>query len=325
MATIRWVFCAITLTILCYSVKATLCPSDLSQLPNLLCHVVKVMFPKFVPGSGPAIYFVDKLFTTGDTNVWDGIKTDVEKYVGEKFDGYKTKQLNIWHQSMVSRLHTCTSKVDVRFKRSCLQNLQEDLSGYEPKFRGQTDRENALYLKYYDIYVVTFLSVSNMLKSISNTTRQASIDRDVAIKARIFEKHLKTAVPSAKQYTCRVIKIEVRREFLIAFWKHQMYWPKYPTNMYIPNIPEFSAYHKGCGVLKKAVYFQSRIYNTKTDKVLKGGPWTYLACTQNEGVSRAILMAQPAWDVYNKACVRTVSSNLWDQVTERIKQLQNLF
>jgi len=187
-----------------------------------LCMAVRTMID--VAPAGPFFLFVlDYVFGTKAT-AWDIVRKDVEKYVNSKFDQYTIKTLNVWQRSMAARVQSCKYKTDQTFKISCYRNLQEDLAGYEPLFKGDTAKEKAMALKFYDLYVTTYMSVSVLLKNISEPALQASIDRDVIRKARLFSSHMESTAKLAQAYVCRQFKVKLEKSFV--FWRDEkLLWP----------------------------------------------------------------------------------------------------
>jgi len=164
--------------------RRALCPSGLDDLKSYLCHSVRAFVAEF-PGGGAATYFLDTFFRTGDssTQKWDAIKTQVEKYVAEQLDVVLYREYEVERNSMIGRVKTCKDKTQPDKILDCYQNLQEDLSGYKAIFTGITDKEKALYYKYYEFFVTTFLSVSDKLIEIGDADMKRSIRDDVSRKA----------------------------------------------------------------------------------------------------------------------------------------------
>ena len=280
------------------STNAGICGS-ITSLKNILCHILKYYFPiavpqatvalhfidKAVPQASVALHFIDKLYDAQSTT-WDNVRKDVEKYVEESLDSLKWRNIDSWQKSMIARVKTCSVKTD-KDDSSCLRNLHEDLAGFEPQFRGYTRKEMALFLKYYDIFVITYLSVSDQLQDLADENLTVSTRGDIAMKAKMFINYFKQAIPQAKFYACRHIKIAIERHNGF-WWSFQYYWPKDFEKINIPkeldpsfysdrintaNVNDDSLYHRGCGLLKKSVRFRSYIYNTKDSSTLKGGPF----------------------------------------------------
>ena len=296
---------------------------------------MKYYFPKAVPQASVALHFIDKFYDAQSTT-WGDVRKDVEKYVYESLDGLKWKSIDSWQKSMIARVKTCLVKTDKDDKRFCLRNLHEDLAGFESQFRGYTRKEMTLFLKYYDIFVITYLSVSDQLEDLADENLINSIKRDIAMKAKTFINYFKQAIPQAKFYACRHIKIAIERHNGF-WWSFQNYWPNDFEQINIPKEldPSFYSgyintadhgilYHRGCGVLKKSVHFRSYIYNTKDSSTLKGGPYSKEACPNSEGTTWVTFYAKPLWLHYTKICMKAISNNLWLNIEERMKYLNQL-
>ena len=261
--------------------------------------------------------------------------TIFEKMSKNTLDGLKWRTIDSWHKSMIARVKTCSVKTNKDDKCLCLRNLHEDLAGFEPQFRGYTRKEMALFLKYYDIFVITYLSVSDQLEDLADENLINSTKRDIAMKAKIFLNYFKQAIPQAKFYACRHIKIAIERHNGF-WWSFQNYWPNDFEKINIPKEldPSFysdwintadvnngSLFHRGCGVLKKSVRFRSNIYNTKDSSTLKGGPFSKDACSNSEGLTWVTFYAKPLWLHYTKVCMKAITNNLWLNIEERMKYL----
>ena len=221
-----------------------------------LCMAVRTMID--VAPAGPFFLFVlDYVFGT-KASAWEIVQKDVEKYVNSKFDEYTIKTLNTWQRSMSARVRSCKYKTDMTFKISCYRNLQEDLAGYEPLFQGDTAKEKAMALKFYDLYVTTYVSVSMLLKNISGPALRASIDRDLTRKAKLFASHMEGTSKLAQAYVCRHLKVKLEKSFV--FWKDEvLLWPS-DRDIYRytdPRLDEDDVYDELRNATDKC-----RIYNT---------------------------------------------------------------
>ena len=179
------------LILLAANSNASLCNEDVTQFDNLVCNLVEIAVKKLIPGSGTALFFISKFYSFNDKTAWDGCKKEAESLFQDKIDTSKLQTIENWHSSMIHRVSTCSHKSDVTMKRNCLRNLQEDLSGFEPHFRGSTTKQKAMFLKYYQIYVVTYYAISDMLIKIADTAvLKNSIQKDIKMKSQIFQKYL---------------------------------------------------------------------------------------------------------------------------------------
>lgn len=233
---------------------------------------------------------------------------------------------------MTSRIDTCQAKLNLNIKKSCFKNLQEDLSGYEPRFRGNTMRETAQYLKYYDIYIITFISVSDILKNLSDSTLKASIDRDVSLKAKIFVDYLQDAIPKTDAYVCRQIRVKLEEDYL--FWKEvRLIWPT--NNAQIPwflnvNTTKFDVWHDlfnvstTCPTFDIMGRYEANIVDVNDGSRYPGGPWYGNYCGNNVAITNMIPQIYDMWKIFMKICVES-AENLWlNEIRDRLKTLKDL-
>jgi len=267
------------------------------QIHSILKRTIQIhfYFLQTVPGSDLVLFFMGKFYSMDDRTAWDECKKQAQALVQEKLDHAKLQSIETWHQSMVRRFATCSHKNDVALKRGCLRNLQEDLSGFEPHFRGTSIKQKSLFLKFYQIYVMTFYSVSEMLMRISDSKTKASIQKDIQMKSAIFAPYMKDAIDAAKTYGCRNIKILIQRKQMF-WWKTVQYWPasvSYSAFKFQKTFNHLS--YRGCGVARQSVMYSSRVYDVKADKPSSDKYWMYEACTHADGISSSVSNALGAW------------------------------
>ena len=230
-----------------------------------------------------------------DRTAWDDCKKQAQALVQEKIDRAKLQTIETWHQSMVRRFDTCSHKSDVALKRGCLRNLQEDLSGFEPHFRGSSTKQKSMFLKFYQIYVMTYYAVSEMLMRISDSKTKSSIQKDIRMKSAIFEPYMRDAIDAAKTYGCRNIKILIQRKQLF-WWKTIQYWPATDGDSAVKFDTTYDGLtYRGCGVARQSVMYSSRVYDVKADKPSSDKYWMYESCTHASGISAGVSNALVAW------------------------------
>lgn len=327
---------------------ASLCPSDIRKFENLLCQAVEYTLPGYIPGGNVAHHFIDKYFSSVNAPSWKANKESVEKLINEKIDQTNLRRVTTWHDSMVSRIATCNVKQNKELKSDCYQNLQEDLSGFEPHFRGRTKKEKALFLKYYQVYVVTYLSISKLFKDLCEEDYvKKSIDADISTKAKIFKEYLERAIVDTRVYRCRHVKINIERE-LLFWWRNVEYWPKSvegingndlvrkvnpkPSTLKTIEIVKRPNYandfesvgYRGCGVMKQSRMFHATIYNIKSEKMLGNFTWRFSACSNAEGIASCRINALQAWRYEMMLCTSTSGRLDLDEVIALLELLKKL-
>ena len=259
-----------------------------------------------VPAAAVLVFALDYWFGI-DPQPWDLVKKDVEKLIDEKFDAYTIKSMNQWHQSMSNRVQSCKRKINPAIRLSCYKNLQEDLSGYEPLFRGATTREIAMSIKYYDIFVTTYMSVSHVLRNMSGPALQASIDRDIKFKAGVFANYLKRAVKTTKGYSCRYIKVKLEESYI--FWKEdRLVWPK------DQDIPKYldsriedvrkeltNSSHK-CRYFDTTNTYISKVIDIRDGSEYPGGGYQYKYCRNSLAIADMVPLTFAYWKSFMKMC-----------------------
>ena len=301
-----------------------------SLMNSYLCLVTRQIV-KQAPAGTYLLDVVDHFFGGKDPTAWDLIKKDVEKHVASKFDDYTIRTLNQWKNSMSSRVQSCKLKIDQNIKISCYKNLQEDLAGYEAIFRGSNLKEISMSLEYYDIYVATFMAVSNHLRNISGPALQKSIDRDIQHKAKIFSDYLQKAVDHTQGFLCRHIKIKVEEEYL--FWKEErLIWPndedinKYlnPKLRYNDIRNEMENTTHQCRMWDTINTYASYIIDVRNGSKYPGGGYHGNFCRDAKAMPILIPLTHPNWRTFVRMCITDDDKQWLRHVQERLNALKEI-
>ena len=244
-----------------------------------------------------------------DPTPFDIIKDQVERLIDDKLDEYTVKQMKRWHRSMSARVQSCRHKIDKNIQLFCYKNLLEDLSGYEAQFRGQNTNEVAMSIKYYDVYVTTYLSVSYMLRNISGPAQQASIDRDLKFKANIFARYLERAVEITKGYTCRYIKVRLVEDY-IFMKKERLVWPddreiyKYMNSSldFFDVREELLNKSIKCGFFDHRNKYLSTVVDVRDNTLYPGGDFSDKYCRTDLAIPGLVPLSFVYWRVFMKKC-----------------------
>ena len=300
-----------------------------SLMKSYLCLVTRQIV-KQAPVGEYLLDVVDHFFGGKDPNAWDQIKQNIEKHVASKFEDYTIRTLNQWKNSMSARVQSCKLKIDLKIKISCYKNLQEDLAGYEALFRGTNVKEISMSLEYYDIYVATFMAVSNHLRNISGPALQSSIDRDIQHKAKIFSNYLQKAVDQTQGYLCRHIKIKVEEEFL--FWKEErLVWPK-DKDIYKYLSPKLRSddlrkeldTNQQCGMWDVTKRYVSYIIDIRDGSKYPGGGQIAEYCLANKAISILVPSIYPFWRTFVRMCTDDDNKKWLGRVQERLNALKEI-
>ena len=303
-----------------------------SLVHSYLCLVTRQLVKK-APVGGYLLDVVDHFFGGKDPTAWDQVKEEVEKHVQSKFDQYTIKTMDRWKHSMSARVQSCRLKTDLKIKISCYKNLQEDLSGYEPLFRGSNVKEVSMSLEYYDIYAATFMTVSNHLRNISGPVLRKSIERDIKHKAKIFSDYIHNALARAEGYVCRHIKIRVVEEYLL--WKEErLVWPqdenirkytdpKMTYNELNKEMKKNMADSK-CRFTDTTNRYTANIVDIRDGTKFPGGGFFGDYCRDSRALPILVPLAHNHWRVFMKMCAEDDDKKWLRQVREQLDSLKEI-
>jgi len=282
------------------------------------------------PAGSVVISILDHFYGKTPT-AWDMVKDEVEKLIDSKFEAHKINTLQVWQHSIASRIASCKLKVNKNIKVSCYKNLQEDLAGFEPIFRGTTLKEKSMFLKYYDIYAATFMSVSYLLRNISTPVLQTSIERDIKHKAKIFSDHMQSAVYSTQAYACRFIKVKMVESYV--FWtEDRLLWPhdedvyKYmdPSINYGDVWREFYNKTQKCRIYDTTNTYIATIVDTRDSSQYPTGEFRGSFCRDSLAKAGVVPLTFPYWRTFMKMCRDDVNVSWINEIQEQVDMLKEI-